>query len=465
MVQRYEIIDDIGGGGMGRVRLARDVEGRLVVMKTAIHEDDDERLRDEARVGLRLRHEGIVQTLELLEVADRSGKARPVLVTVYVPGISLLELRGHGPLPPVVVSRLGRELALALAALHGATDDDGRPLSVVHRDVTGANCLVGHDGRARLIDLGIARSVENRAVRTETGLLRGTLRYLAPELFERGRAYSPQTDLWSLGVVLWEALLGRPAIVGSDAVAINRISSGHVMATDDDERPDPVVSRAIGRLLCLDPADRPATAAAAAIFAGVEQSLTDGDDGVATRAAARVVRQALVGDDADGGVDGDPLKKTVRQASRVFGKRKETASMPSSPPPVGPEDPRPIALWPSATPTPTPTPWDVGTAPSIPDATVRLRAYTESLLDLEQGRSGAEKPEKPGKQSAAELQALRTGATKGTPVPGEGDLFTLDGATVMLELPDSLGGPGSAGSAASTTAATKAFKKPPVTQP
>ena len=445
-MQRYEIIDDIGGGGMGRVRLARHVDGRLVVMKTAIHEDDDERLRDEARVGLRLHHEGIVQTLELLELADRTGKARPVLVTAYVPGISLLELRGHGPLPPLVVCRLGQELALALAALHAACDDHGRPLSVVHRDVTGANCLLGHDGRARLIDLGIARSRENRALRTETGLLRGTLRYLAPELFEQG-SYSPQSDVWSLGVVLWEALLGRSAIVGSDAVAINRIASGLVMVCDDGEEPDPVLARAIGHLLALEPQDRPPTAAdAAAIFATVERDLTGGDAGIATTASAMVVRLALVG----GEHDDDPLKETVRQASRVFGRRKETASaMAMSPPPVGPEDPRPIALWPTPTPTPTPTPWDVGSAPAIPDAPVRLRAYTESLLQMEQKAiAAAERHEKRAvaeqqaaeHQAAAKLQAMRTGAAKAAPAPGAVDPFDLDGATVMLEIPNSLGG-------------------------
>jgi serine/threonine-protein kinase len=234
-----------------------------------------------------------------------------VLVTVYVPGISLLELRMRGPLPPVVVARLGRELALALSAVHAAADDAGRPLGIVHRDVTAANCLVGADGRTRLIDLGIARSIENRAHRTESGLLRGTLRYLAPELFDGGR-YAPLTDLWSLGVVLWEALLGRSAVVGSDAVAISHITSGLIMRCDVGESPDPVVTRAIRQLLENNPTKRLQTAKeAAALFSMVERSLS-ADAGAVTALIAR-----LVAGDPVAGTD-DAVARLLREASRVF---------------------------------------------------------------------------------------------------------------------------------------------------
>ena len=89
-IGRYQIIDEIGGGGMGRVRLARAPSGRLVVLKNCLRDDpdDDERLCDEARVGLRLQHEGLVETLDLFQVADRNGRQRPFLVTGYVPGVS-----------------------------------------------------------------------------------------------------------------------------------------------------------------------------------------------------------------------------------------------------------------------------------------------------------------------------------------------------------------------------------------
>jgi len=284
---RYTVIEELGAGGMGRVRLARAPDGRLVVLKTALvnDRDDDERLRDEARVGLRLSHPHIVETVDCFE-----HEGRPVLATGYVVGATIMQLRQQ-PLSPAAVCRVGRHIADALDAIHECTDGEGRRLGVLHRDVTAGNVIVDEAGDARLIDLGIARSHESRAMRTETGLLRGTLRYLAPELFDGGQQ-SAQSDLWALGVVLWEALLGRPAVLGSDVVAMGRICSGNLMALEPGERPEPRVQRAIGQLLQRSTADRPRRARdAAALFAMVLREL--GDDGRSQTASA--VRQALQG--------------------------------------------------------------------------------------------------------------------------------------------------------------------------
>jgi serine/threonine-protein kinase len=279
----YTVVEELGAGGMGRVRLARDVAGRLVVLKNAIHDsaDDDERLRDEARVGLRLRHNNIVETIDCF-----THEGRPILVTGYVGGATLLQLRAQGPLSPVAVCAIGRQLASALDAIHTCTDDAGRVLGVLHRDVTGGNAIVDDAGCVRLIDLGIARSFESRAMRTQTGMLRGTLRYLAPELFDGGQQ-SAQSDLWALGVVLWEALVGRPAVLGSEVIAMARVCSGNVMALEPGEAPDPMVHKAIARLLRKHPADRPRRARdAAALFAMMERQLK-GDAAVDLGAAVR----------------------------------------------------------------------------------------------------------------------------------------------------------------------------------
>jgi serine/threonine protein kinase len=381
-VDRYQVIDEIGGGGMGRVRLARGRDGRLVVLKSAIHEDDDERLRDEARVGLRLHHPGLVETIELFDTLEH-GRMRPVLVTAYVPGTSLLELRRHGPLPGVVVCRLGRELAEALSALHTATGDDGRLLGVVHRDVTAANCLVGHDGRARLIDLGIARSQDNRALRTEAGMLRGTLRYLAPELFDGG-PYSPQTDLWSLGVALWEALLGRVAVVGTDAVAIERICAGLVMVLEGDEHPDPIARHSIAHLLSPSPLSRPRSAADAAdLFAAAERVLTKGNPAMVDVAIQTALRQAVVPD-----FDAPTSERMVVEASRRF---------------------RPEAAPPA---------WE-GDAP---DPRAAQRDHAARLAAMERAHAAAWEEETKRQQGMVRH-------------------LTAEGATVVLELPPTLGGP------------------------
>ncbi len=301
-IGRYEVLEELAVGGMGWVRLARDPRGRLVVLKTALRgdDDDDERLRDEARVGLRMHHPSLVETLELFETDLGAGRLRPVLVTGYVPGLSMLELRRAGPVSPLVVCHVGKQLAEALDAIHHAKADSGAPLNVLHRDVTAGNCLVGHDGRARLIDLGISRSSESRAMRTETGLLRGTLRYLAPELFDGG-AYSVASDLWALGVVLWEALVGRTAVSGSDAVAVGRICTGNLMQLEDGEHVEPRVAKAIGQLLKKKPGDRPRRAReAAALFAMLEKQLA-AEAGQSGEAAAQAAVWRIVGGpDVDG---------------------------------------------------------------------------------------------------------------------------------------------------------------------
>ena len=414
-IGRYQVIDEIGGGGMGRVRLARDVGGRLVVLKNCLRDDpdDDERLCDEARVGLRLKHEGLVETLELFHVDDRNGRARPVLVTAYVPGVSLLELRRVGPLPGLAVCRLGRELAAGLDALHEATDSNGTPLGVVHRDVTAANCLLGHDGHARLIDLGLARSTENRALRTETGLLRGTLRYLAPELFDGGR-YSVQSDLWALGVVLWEALLGRPAVNGSDAVAVGRICSGSIMILEDDEQPDPQLSRAIGRLLTKDSTTRPRRAKeAAALFAMVEKSLTgDGDQVVARVVAAAVSGVGSFDDVTTGMMAAPPMKKSLL----VTTASSPPLSMPSPPPDEISAVTELSAFEP------------VAAAPTSPEAARGLADYAARLLRMERAHAAAwDLQSADDKQRIASLPVI-TGRLLVQTLVGEG-------ATVELELP------------------------------
>jgi eukaryotic-like serine/threonine-protein kinase len=380
-VDRYQIIDDIGGGGMGRVRLARGLDGRLVVLKTAIHEEDDERLRDEARVGLRLHHPGLVETIELFDTTEH-GRKRPVLVTAYVPGTSLMELRRHGPLPGAVVCRLGRQLAEALSALHTATGEDGCLLGVVHRDVTAANCLVGHDGHARLIDLGIARSQENRALRTEAGMLRGTLRYLAPELFDGG-PYSPQTDLWSLGVALWEALLGRVAVVGNDAVAIERICAGLIMVLEGDEHPDPIARQAVAHLLAPSPLGRPRSAADAAdLFAAAERILTRGDAAAVDAAIQQALREAVAPD-----FDAPTSERILTEASRRF--------RPEPLPAGGPES-----------------------AKAPHDHAARLAA-------MERAHAAAWEEETKRQQDRVRQLAADT----------------IEGATVVLDLPPTLGGP------------------------
>jgi serine/threonine protein kinase len=267
---RYTIDRPLGAGGMSQVWLARAAGGPLVVLKRQLNPDDDERLRHEGRVGMRLHHAGIVQTLETFE-----HDGRPVLVLEYVPGASLGLVRRMGALPAEAVCRIGADVAEALGALHGAVDEAGQPAAVIHRDVSPANIIISPDGRARLIDLGIARSHDSGLERTRTGDLRGTVRYLAPELFE-GKPHDAASDLWALGVCLFEAALGRAAAIGPEAVILARILRGTLFDLDPGESLPAAVSGVLAKL-CAPERERLHDAVEAAwLLSQAERSVGDG---------------------------------------------------------------------------------------------------------------------------------------------------------------------------------------------
>jgi serine/threonine protein kinase len=308
-IGKYEIVSDLGDGGMGTVKLARSPSGDLVVVKQA-HPNDPllrELLIDEAHVGLRLKHPNIVETLDYFE-----HDGTPVLVVAFVSGASLADIRAKGPLEPGVVCRIGRQIAEALDALHHAVGDDGRPLAVLHRDVTPNNIMVGYDGNARLIDLGIAKSDDRRSQKTQTGFLRGTLRYMAPEVFEDSR-YSPQSDLWALGISLLDAALGRQAIKGSEGEVVGKVMTGRVIELRPGESLDPDLEKALRKLLDKDPRKRPSRGQdAAALFLWIEKKL--GGDAAQTERALK----AAVGDPPAMG-DADDDEATIRLMTQAQG--------------------------------------------------------------------------------------------------------------------------------------------------
>jgi serine/threonine protein kinase len=269
----YRIIAVLGQGGMGKVYLALNRHGQRVVLKQALLNDADshQRLRDEGALGLCVRHANLVETEACVELGPPTG---PLLVTRYIEGVSLFDVREYaGPMPAALVCRMGRDLAHALDALHHATSSDGAPLMAVHRDVTASNVMLSPDGVVRLIDFGIGKNRQAVADRTRTGFLRGTLRYLAPELFD-ARGPSPSSDLWSLGVLLAEALLGRPIARGTEAEVMGKICTGHLFQLNDNEQPNPTVWAAIEKLTQVNPDHRPVRGRdAAAIFAMAEKAL------------------------------------------------------------------------------------------------------------------------------------------------------------------------------------------------
>jgi tRNA A-37 threonylcarbamoyl transferase component Bud32 len=213
LADRYELQELAGSGGMSTVFRAHDrVLERTVAVKV-LHqryndeEDYVERFRREARMAAGLSHHNIVTVIDRGEHEDRQ-----YIVFEYVDGDNLKELVDReGPLPIDYALSLGIQIATALAFAHAG--------GLVHRDVKPQNVLLNGDGTAKVTDFGIARSLDVGKGVTQTGTVLGTSDYIAPEQAQ-GQAVGERTDVYSLGVVLYELLTGELPFRGDNFMAI-----------------------------------------------------------------------------------------------------------------------------------------------------------------------------------------------------------------------------------------------------
>jgi eukaryotic-like serine/threonine-protein kinase len=248
---RYRVERVLGGGAMAKVLLARDEElGRQVAVKLldeSLASDQSFRARfsREARLAAGLSHPNVVTVFDAGE-AD----GRPYIVMEYVEGRTLdARLREQGPLPPEDVRRIGAQVCAGLEHAHAN--------SLVHRDLKPGNLIERNDGTVKIADFGIARGDDATAI-TEAGTIIGTAAYLAPEQAESGPV-TPRTDLYALGVVLYELLTGRrPWEVESIGDLARRRSEP--LPTLPPEVPAGL-REAVERSLAPNPEDRPASAA------------------------------------------------------------------------------------------------------------------------------------------------------------------------------------------------------------
>ena len=207
----YRLLERLGAGGMGEVFLAQDERlDRQVALKRiralgGVSAEKRERFRREARLAARLNHPAIVQIYDVLtEGADE------ILVLEYVAGTTLRHLVNAGPLAPGRAAAIGRDVAQGLSEAHRH--------GIVHRDLKSENVLVTPDGRAKIADFGIAKRPLEGEDLTATGLVMGTSRSMAPEQ-ARGEPADFRSDLFSLGVLLYEALAGRSPFSGENQLA------------------------------------------------------------------------------------------------------------------------------------------------------------------------------------------------------------------------------------------------------
>jgi len=251
---RYRPLGLLGRGGMGEVHLARDeVLGRDVAVKVLAEQyshdgEAVERFRREARSAAALSHPHVVPVHDLGETADGAH----YIVMEYVPGGTLKEriLRG-GAMDVRTAARISHQVAAALGAAHDA--------GVVHRDVKPENILFAGSGEAKVTDFGIARSASSPRL-TEAGFTLGTADYMSPEQ-AMGEAVGPASDLYSLGVVLYQMLAGeRPFEADSPlATAVKHANEPPPKLRRPGEG-DPAFPGGMGavveKLLAKDPADR-----------------------------------------------------------------------------------------------------------------------------------------------------------------------------------------------------------------
>jgi dienelactone hydrolase len=242
-VSHYELIEQLGAGGMGVVyrahdtRLKRTVALKFLSYSRAEDSDAKERLVQEAQAASALDHPNICTIHEIDETAD----GQLFVAMAYYDGETLRERTARGPLPIEEALDIVTQVARGVAAAHDA--------GIVHRDIKPGNIMVTRRHEVKLLDFGIAKQLGQTAL-TRTGTMLGTVAYMAPEQVT-GRGVDNRSDVWALGVVLYEALTGRLPFSGEHEVAI-----AHAIVTetptplrtvraDVPEAVDAIVTRAL----------------------------------------------------------------------------------------------------------------------------------------------------------------------------------------------------------------------------
>jgi serine/threonine-protein kinase len=255
---RYELIEDVGEGGMATVYRAKDRElRREVAIKVLFphlsrRPEVVRRFHREARAAATLEHPNILRIYDVGD-GDADSDDPPYIVMELVRGSTLLsEVEVRGPMFAEIVACIGALLADALAAAHHA--------GIIHRDIKPANVLIAPVGRLLLADFGVARLETEDSLVTKTGALLGTPAYMSPEQAS-GDTATAKSDLYSLGATLYQLATGTLPYTGSPAKVLAQIAQGtRVPAVKKRAEVGPDLSRVIDRLMAVDPDQRPASA-------------------------------------------------------------------------------------------------------------------------------------------------------------------------------------------------------------
>lgn len=299
---RYELLEQIGRGGMaivwravthGATGFRRPVAIKRIDAAFKGYPEVTAMFVEEARVGSALRHPNVVQIHDF--GIDEGGDH--YLVTEWVEGLHLGDwvqrMRvAERETPWPLVAAIGIEVLRALNAAHERRDDQGRPAPILHRDVTPPNILLDESGVVKLADFGMARAMD-RGRMTRPDVVKGKLSYLAPELV-LGEAPSVQSDLFSLGVVMWEALaMKRLFDAPTDVDVVRLLREGSIPLLSYTRPSVPMgLTTAVHRALERDPKQRfPSALEMLRVLTGVLRILPESTDATALARSVAVARE------------------------------------------------------------------------------------------------------------------------------------------------------------------------------
>ena len=283
---RYRLVELLGQGGMATIfravdtQLGRDVAIKLLRPEYLQDPDFSSRFRQEAQAAASLTHPNVVTVYDYGE--DPSG---PYIVMEIIDGEDLSTIiRRSGALPPRQATRIAAAVARALAAAHAR--------GLIHRDVKPGNVLIGRDGQVKVVDFGIARAVAEAQV-TLPGTTLGSVHYFSPEQ-ARGEPATEASDVYALGIVLYELLTGVRPWEGDSAASVGlaRLSGPAPDPTTVRPSVPPDLAAITRKALALEPQDR--FVSAAAMADALDQALATGGAAAAAAAAGSTAAAAGV---------------------------------------------------------------------------------------------------------------------------------------------------------------------------
>lgn len=293
---RYVPRDRVAFGGMAEVWRADAVfengEKYPVAIKRVLAElamDDKYRsmFEDEARLGMLLRHPNVVRVFDAREVQGNLLMVMELVNGTSLKGMMEPSQRTGKPLPMAVTLFMIRELAKGLDYAHRAKDEAGNHLGIIHRDVSPHNVLLGDNGAVKLADFGLANANVHKTLQ-EQGVVGGKFGYLAPELLYDGSG-DHRLDLFAVGIVLWEALVGRRLFRQDDDSKTVRAVLEQRIETPSSQRADvpPAVDQIVMSLLDRKPSGRPKSGVH--LVRMVDEALAHIDPAVGSRDVALMV--------------------------------------------------------------------------------------------------------------------------------------------------------------------------------